>query len=90
MCDHYQLLLEGMDPDQVSKTMHFKNLLSSSDLDILEFCFPINYMKNCLLLEYIRNLQIAKLFTIAEALCKIDNQKHIFETLLKGIKLFAV
>ncbi|XP_065903573.1 uncharacterized protein [Dysidea avara] len=84
-CDHYQYLLEAMDPNKIFKTMFAKMLLSNSDQDILSLHIPINYMKNSFILEHIRTLDVSKLFMFIEALQKVDSQKHICDTLLKDL-----
>jgi len=88
MCDHYQLLLETMDPNEISKKMHSKKILSGDDLEILSFCFPIHHLKNSFILEHIRTFGVSKLFMFIEVLQGIKSQKHICETLLKG-KIFV-
>ena len=65
--------------------MFAKMLLSNSDQDILSLHIPINYMKNSFILEHIRTLDVSKLFMFIEALQKVDSQKHICDTLLKGM-----
>jgi len=89
LCDHYQFLLEAMDPDEIYMIMHSKSLLSRSDLNTLLFHFPINYMRNSFLLECVRNFKTSTLFVFIEALQKIDSQKQICETLLNGMYVYA-
>ncbi|XP_065903620.1 uncharacterized protein [Dysidea avara] len=85
LCDHYQFLLEAMDPSEICKMLFFKALLYDSDLNGLKLCIPNDYMRNSAILEYIRNLQTTSLFLFINALQDISSQKHISESLLKDL-----
>ena len=46
---------------------------------------PNSYMKNSYILEHIRILEAPNLFLFIDALQRIDNQKHICDTVLEGV-----
>ena len=84
LCDHYQFLMQHMDPNEIFQMPLMKTLLSSGELHFLSLHTPIDYMKNCYILEHIRSLEASKLLSFMSALEEIDSQKHISDRLLNG------
>ena len=85
LCDHYQFLMQHMDPNKIFQMPLMKTLLSNGELHFLSLHTPIDYMKNCYILEHIRSLEASKLLSFMSALQEIDGQKHISDRLLNGI-----
>ena len=84
LCDHYQFLMQSMEPNEIAQASFFKNLLTRDELNIMLSNNPMKYMKNSYILEFIRILEVPRLFSFIETLQGIDSQKHIGDTLLKG------
>jgi len=80
-CEHYQFLMQHMNPSEISRMSVLKN---STELSFLLSKAPINYMKNCSIFEQIRILDIPNLFSFLIKLEKAEGQKHISEILLNG------
>ena len=84
LCDHYQSLLQNLNPNEIARMSFLRTLLSCDKLVMLLLSMPTGYMKNSYLLEHIRILETPKLFSFCAALQSVGNHKEICDILLKG------
>ena len=78
---HYYTYLEShLDADSVSNMMHHENLLSDEDYDVITSA-PTDMKMNCLLLHYIKMMNISKLQQFCKILNEIETQRHIGKSL---------
>jgi len=78
-----------MDADSVSHAMHCRHLISDGDYDVI--CSAPNDMKmNCLILEYLKLMNVSDLMKFCAILKEIEPQKIIGNTIENCKKMFVV
>ena len=69
-----------MDADSVSHMMHSKRLITDSDYEAI-IGAPNDINMNCLLLQYVRAMDMAGLLKFCDVLKTIDTHQHIGDNL---------
>ena len=69
-----------MDADSVSHMMHCKHLITDDDYDVITSA-PNEMKMNCLTLQYVKMMDLSKLFEFCNILKDIETQHSIGETL---------
>ena len=88
-CQHYQYLVQNLQPVKVSVYMFAKGLLDKRDYTTIMNA-PSDHIKNCMLIEHVRHQSSSYLFTFLDALQQIEEQRCIFDTLISGMCAFLI
>ena len=83
-CQHYQYLVQNLQPVKVSEYMFAKGLLDKRDYTTIMNA-PNDHIKNCMLIEYVRHQSSSYLFTFLDVLQQIEDQRCIFDALISGM-----
>ena len=83
-CKQYQYLVQKLHPVKVSVYMFAKGLLNKRDYTMIMNA-PTDYIKNCMIIEYVRHLSSSFLFAFLDVLQQIEDQRCIFDTLISGM-----
>ena len=71
-----------MDADSVSHMMHSEHLITDSDYEAITAA-PNDINMNCLLLQYVRAMDMPNLLKFCNLLKSIETQEHVGDTLEK-------
>ena len=71
-----------MDADSVSHMMHCKHLITDDDYDVITSA-PNDIKMNCLILQYVKMMDVPMLLEFCDILKGIETQQCIGETLEK-------
>ena len=85
-CEHYQLLIENMEPKSLLNSLRDKTqevFLSDSELDSIQTA-PIDFMKNVYIVEKVRHMETPHLFMLLDILQDTSGQQHISNSILNG------
>ena len=82
-CRYYQHLVQRLQPVKVSEYMHSKGLLNKKDYTVI-LNAPCDQIKNCLIIEHVRHHSSSYLFTFLDVLQKTEDQRYLYDKLLKG------
>jgi len=63
--------------------MYSENLLNNKELMIITNA-SCNHIKNCMIVEHVRQRTVSYLFVFLNVLQRISNQKYLYETITKG------
>ena len=69
-----------MDADSVSHMMHCKHLITDDDYDVITSA-PNDMKMNCLILQYVKMMELSKLLEFCNILKDIEVQQSIGENL---------
>ena len=83
-CQHYQCLVQNLQPVRVSEYMFTKGLLDKRDYTTIMNA-PSDHIKKCMLIEYVRHQSSSYLFTFLDVLQQIEDQRCIFDALISGM-----
>ena len=78
--DYYTYLEGHMDADSVSHMMHCEHLITNDDYDVITTA-PNDTKMNCLLLHYVKLMDIKELFKFCVILKSIETLQSIGESL---------
>ena len=82
-CRHYQYLVQRLQPVEVTKAMHSEKLLNQKEFTAI-INSPSDHIRNCMIIEHIRHQAMSYLFVFLNVLQKINNQGHVYDTLVNG------
>jgi len=69
-----------MDADSVSHMMHCKHLITDDDYDVITSA-PNDIKMNCLILQYVKVMDVSMLLEFCDILKNVETQQYIGETL---------
>ena len=72
-----------MDADSVSHMMHYKHLITDDDYDVITSA-PNDIKINCLILQYVKLMDVPMLLKFCNVLKSIETQQYIGKTLETG------
>jgi len=80
---HYQYLVQRLDPTKVTELMYSKHLLNNKELMVITNA-PYDHIKNCMIVEHVRQQTLSYLLVFLNVLQRISNQKYLYDTITKG------
>ena len=82
--NHYQYLVQRLQPAKVCKCMLSKGLLGKRDHTIIMNA-PNDHIKNCMIIEHVRHQSSSYLFTFLDVLQMMENQRYLYDTISNGM-----
>ena len=83
-CNHYQYLVQRLQPANVCICMLSKGLLGKKDYTIIMNA-PNDHIKNRMIIEHVRHQSLSYLFTFLDVLQIIEDQRYLYDTLSNGM-----
>lgn len=82
-CQHYQYLVQRLQPVEVAELMYSKEFLRQKEFTVIMNA-PCDHIKNCMIIEHIRHRAMSYLFVFLSVLQNISSQGHVYDTLASG------
>lgn len=82
-CQHYQYLVQTLQPVEVTKLMYSEGLLNQKEFTATMNA-PCDHIKNCMIVEHVRHQAASFLFMFLSVLQSIGSQCHVYNTLTNG------
>jgi len=80
---YYTYLVEHMDADSVSHLMYTENLITDDEFEVISTA-PNDMIMNCLLLQFLKLMEVCTLYKFCGLLQKIETQKYTCYSLASG------
>jgi len=84
LCCHYQDLLQSLHPTVVANEMLQAHLLNNRWYNLI-MNVPCDYIRNKMILEYIRQKETSCLFVFLDILRRSDDHQQVYNILIKGM-----